>query len=83
MSIHPSLRLKRGALGSLRNVLKRHERVRHLMAQGLWTEGRSMLGLPKIKQTKVKVRKAAPQEKKAEATATATTTPETTSAAKK
>ena len=43
--------------------MKRHERVRHLMSQGLWADGRSMLGLPKIKQTKMKARKAAAKEK--------------------
>jgi hypothetical protein len=43
--------------------MKRHERVRHLMTQGLWTDGRSVFGLPKIKQTKMKARKAAAKEK--------------------
>lgn len=43
--------------------MKRHERVRHLLAQGLWGEGRSVLGLPKIKQMKMKARKAAAKEK--------------------
>lgn len=63
MSIHSSLRTSAGAAGSLRNVMKRFERVRHLMAQGLWTEGRSVHGLPKIKQVKMKARKAAAKEK--------------------
>jgi small basic protein (TIGR04137 family) len=62
MSIHPSLRQAGGKAGAQRNVLKRHERVRHLMSHGLWTEGRSIFGLPKIKQVKVKVRKAAAKE---------------------
>ena len=70
MSIHSSLRSKKGATDSLRNVLKRHERVRHLMTQGLWTDGRSVYGLPKIKQMKMKARKAA---KEKEETATAKT----------
>jgi len=43
--------------------MKRHERVRYLMAQGLWVDGRSMFGLPKIKQAKLKARKAAAKEK--------------------
>lgn len=47
----------------LRNVMKRYERVRHLMEQDLWTEGRSVFGLPKIKQVKMKARKAAAKEK--------------------
>ena len=65
MSIHPSLRSAGGAGGSRRNVMKRHERVRHLMAQGTWPEGRSVFGLPKIKQMKIKARKAAAKEEKA------------------
>ena len=50
-------------------MMKRHERVRHLMEQGLWPEGRSVFGLPKIKQMKVKARKAAAKEEKAEPSA--------------
>ena len=67
MSIHTSLRTSKSAAGALRNVLKRHERVRHLMAQGLWTDGRSVFGLPKIKQVKMKIRKAAAKDKEAAA----------------
>ena len=63
MSVHSSLRSGNVASGLFRNVMKRHERVRHLMAQGLWPEGRSVFGLPKIKQTKLKARKAAAKEK--------------------
>ena len=63
MSIHSSLRTAGKAGGALRNVLKRHERVRHMMTQGTWVEGRSALGLPKIKQMKLKARKAAAKEK--------------------
>ncbi|MBI2104891.1 MAG: small basic protein [Candidatus Omnitrophica bacterium] len=73
MSIHSSLRTPTGVTASLRNVLKRFERVRHLMTQGAWPEGRSVYGLPKIKQVKLKVRKAAAKEKEeapAEAPAT-------------
>ena len=75
MSIHSSLRSGKGAAGSLRNVMKRHERVRHLMAQGLWTEGRSMFGLPKIKQMKMKARKAAAKDKEEAAAPTPATPP--------
>jgi small basic protein (TIGR04137 family) len=56
---------------TVRNVLKRHERVRHLMEHGLWVDGRSVLGLPKIKQLKIKTRKAAAKEEK-ESAGTAT-----------
>lgn len=74
MSIHPSLRSDKHAAGSLRNVLKRHERVRHLMEQGTWADGRSVFGLPKIKQVKMKSRKAS-KEKEAAAQAPAATSP--------
>ena len=69
MSVHSSLRVKQGAMDSMRNVMKRHERVRHLMTQGAWAEGQSVYGLPKIKQTKMKARKAAAKEKEETTTA--------------
>ena len=62
MSIHSSLRGGK-TLGAQRSVMKRYERVRHLMEKGLWTEGRSVLGLPKIKQERIKAQKSAPKEK--------------------
>jgi small basic protein (TIGR04137 family) len=71
MGLHSSLRVDTHAAGASRNVLKRHERVRHLMTQGLWSDERSVFGLPKIKQMKMKARKAAAKEKE-EAAATAT-----------
>ena len=78
MSIHSSLRTSKDTASASRNVLKRYERVRHLMNQGLWADGQSVLGLPKIKQMKLKARKAAAKEKEetaAPGTSTATTTP--------
>jgi len=66
MSIHTSLRSSKAG-ETLRNVMKRYERVRHMMTQGTWTDGRSVFGLPKIKQIKVKARKAAPKEEAAAA----------------
>ncbi len=71
MSVHTSLRSQGRAGAAMRNVLKRHERVRWLMEQGRWVTGQSALGLPKIKQLKVKVRKAAKEEKPADAGAEA------------
>jgi small basic protein (TIGR04137 family) len=62
MSVHSSLRTSRHGTVS-RNVLKRHERVRRLVDQGRWEQGQSVLGLPKVKQLKMKARKAAPKEK--------------------
>lgn len=76
MSIHSSLRKAGGKLGARRNVLKRHERLRHLMSHGLWAESRSVFGLPKIKQEKIKARKAAAKEAAA-AEQPSGTTPET------
>ena len=70
MSIHPSLRSAGKAAASARNVLKRYERVRYLMTQGTWDEQRSVFGLPKIKQMKIKARKAASKEKEAAAATT-------------
>lgn len=65
MSIHSSLKTSSKALGASRNVLKRHERVRHMMTQGTWAEGRSTLGLPKIKQLRLKARKAVKEKEAA------------------
>ena len=65
MSIHTSLRFSKLAGASSRNVLKRHERIRQLLVQGGWAEGRSVLGLPKLKQVRMKARKAAAKEKEA------------------
>jgi len=76
MSLHPSLHSRHGKTTVLRNVLKRFERVRHLMEREEWTEGRSIFGLPKIKQTRIKARKAAGKEDEAAAeTAAPTKTP--------
>ncbi len=54
-------------MGAARNVLKRHERIRYLLEHGLWVDNHSVLGLPKIKQTKIKARKAVAKEKEAAA----------------
>ena len=59
MSLHSSLRQATGKAGEVRNVLKRHERLRDLLAQGRFAEGGSVYGLPKTKQIRLKVRKAA------------------------
>ncbi len=57
MSIHPSLKKSKGSAGALRNVMKRFERVRHLIEQGKWEDNQAVFGLPKIKKPKVKGRK--------------------------
>ena len=57
MSIHPSLRGSSGKSGVQRNVMKRHERMRHMVSQSGAAEPTSAFGLPKIKQTRLKSRK--------------------------
>ena len=59
MSLHSSLRQATGKAGEVRNVLKRHERLRDLLTQGRFADGGSIYGLPKTKQIRLKVRKAA------------------------
>jgi small basic protein (TIGR04137 family) len=67
MSVHTSLRtLGGGASAGSRSVLKRHERVRWLLDHDKWDEGRSVFGLPKIKQVRIKARKAAKEKPEAE-----------------
>ena len=63
MSQHPSLRSKGKGL-RFRSVLKRFERLRHLIEKEKWAENMSIFGLPKIKQIRFKIKKekAAPEE---------------------
>ncbi|OGW84017.1 MAG: hypothetical protein A3C47_01420 [Omnitrophica bacterium RIFCSPHIGHO2_02_FULL_51_18] len=62
MSIHSSLR--GGGKGKKhRSVLKRYERLKILKDKKLWSEERSVLGIPKVKMQRLKVKK----EKAAEA----------------
>ena len=68
MSVHSSLSGGKKS-GRHRNVLKRHERIQWLKERDLWPDGRSALGLPKVKSIKFKVKKAA-KEAKADAGAT-------------
>ena len=56
MSIHSSLRS--GGKGKKhRSVLKRYERLNVLKDKHIWDEGRSVLGIPKVKMQKLKVKK--------------------------
>ena len=56
MSIHSSLRS--GGKGKKhRSVLKRYERLKLLKDKKLWSEGKSVLGIPKVKMQKLKVKK--------------------------
>ena len=68
MSIDKSLRRK-NTLQRARNVLTRGERIKMLMDQERWADGRSPYGLPKVKVVKLvikKAKKAKEEEKPAE-----------------
>jgi len=52
MSIDPSLKV-RNALARHRNVLSRAERVTILKDEERWSDGDSLLGLPKVAHRKV------------------------------
>jgi small basic protein (TIGR04137 family) len=51
MSIDPSLKIK-NALTRHRNVLSRAERIEQLKNEERWSEGDSLLGLPKVAHRK-------------------------------
>ena len=51
MSIDRSLKIK-GALSRHRNVLSRAERIEQLKDEERWSEGDSLLGLPKVAHRK-------------------------------
>lgn len=53
MSVHKSL-APRDRLSRARNVLKRHERLLLLGAEGRWEDGISVYGLPKTKNPETK-----------------------------
>lgn len=67
MSIDKSLRRK-NQLARARNVLTRGERIKVMMDEERWQEGRSPYGLPKVKVVKLVVKKAkkAKEEEKTE-----------------
>ena len=72
MSQHPSLKFDKVGTKH-RNVLKRYERVEKLKELNKWGTRESVLGLPKVKSMKVKVKKTkeAPAEGAAAAGAAA------------
>jgi small basic protein (TIGR04137 family) len=71
MSIHSSLR-SAGAGKKHRSVLKRYERLKVLKDKNVWDEGKTVLGLVKVKMQKLKVKK---EVKAAAAPATAGAAP--------
>lgn len=56
MTMDKSLRVRKGAT-SARGVLSRAERITRLKEQDHWPEGRSPLGLPKVRVQKVAMKK--------------------------
>jgi len=76
MSQHRSLRSDRTG-GHYRNVLKRWEKIKHLLGIDKWDEEKdSLFHLPKIKRIKIKIRKKKSAEKKEEEVSAETTTTE-------
>ena len=65
MSIDQSLRRK-NLLARSRNVLTRAERIKVLMDEERWKEGRSPYNLPKVRVLKIKAKAKAKKEEKAE-----------------
>ena len=77
MSIDKSLRRK-NQLARARNVLTRDERIKQLITEERWLEGRSPFGLPKVKVIKLvvkKAKKAKEEEKPAEGAEAAAAAP--------
>ena len=56
MSIHSSLR-SGGKDKKHRSVLKRYERLKALKDKNLWDESKPVLGIPKVKMQKLRVKK--------------------------
>ena len=64
MSIHHTLRITLKSKKQ-RSVLKRFERIRYFISNGSFNEQSSVLGLPKIKTLKIKIKKEKSEEKAA------------------
>ncbi len=71
MAIHPSLNFS-DKDKKQRSVLKRIERIKHMIEKNEWKEGDKIFGLPKIKSVRIKIKKEK-IEKAADATAAAGT----------
>ncbi|MFM8413171.1 MAG: small basic protein [Planctomycetota bacterium] len=56
MTMDKSLRVRKGAT-SVRGVLTRAERIAKLKEQERWQEGRSPIGLPKVRVPKLSMKK--------------------------
>ncbi len=82
MSIDRSLKVK-GALTRHRNVLTRAERIEQLKDEEKWTEGDSLLGLPKVAHRKSHAGKKIKEPPVKEAAAEAAESAETEKTEKK
>ena len=71
MTMDKSLRVRKGATGA-RGVLNRAERIAKLKELERWEEGRSQIGLPKVRVYKMSMKK---KKKKAEEGAEAAAKP--------
>ncbi len=71
MSLHPSLK-ESSKSKKRKSVLKRLERLVHLMKKDEWKEGDSVFALAKVKILKFKVKKEKAKEAEEEAAAAAT-----------
>ncbi|MDD2703675.1 MAG: small basic protein [Candidatus Omnitrophica bacterium] len=74
MAIHPSLNFSEKDKKQ-RSVLKRIERIKHMIEKNEWKEGDAIFGLPKIKSVRIKIKKEK-IEKAADAAAAGAASPE-------
>jgi small basic protein (TIGR04137 family) len=65
MTMDKSLRVRTGS-SSARGVLSRAERIARLKEQDRWQDGRSPLGLPKVRVLKLAMKKKVKKEEAAE-----------------
>ena len=65
MTIDKSLKVKAGMMRS-RNVLTRAERLEKLKASDRWSEGDSVLGMPKVRVQKLALKKKKKVKKEGE-----------------
>jgi small basic protein (TIGR04137 family) len=64
MTMDKSLRVRKGS-SSVRGVLSRAERIAKLKEQERWQDGRSPLGLPKVRVQKLAMKKKKPKKEEA------------------
>ncbi len=65
MTIDKSLKIKAGS-AKQRNVLKRAERIARLQETDRWQDGDTVLGMPKVRVTKLAMKKKKKEKKEEE-----------------